>query len=138
MESNTLQAQQYIANQELRMESHTEHPDPLKTAMFVRLLRQRWFLLLCVGLVACSGVFLAARHFGAKQNSSLLLPSAVYYHRVKKGMTLEAVETACGRPEYAQQKNEISDEAEAWFYSASDGSIEILFEEGKVKKISRD
>ena len=138
MEGDTLQAQRYIANQELRMNLLSEVSEPSKTPLIARLLRKRWFLLLCVGLVACIGVFLAIRHLQTKQNPSQLLPSAVYYHRVKKGMTLEAVEAACGRPEYAQQKNEISDEAEAWFYSASDGSIEILFEEGKVKTISRD
>ena len=87
--------------------------------------------------LACA-LFMAVRHFSKPRDKDALLPSAVYYHRVKKGMSQEEVENTCGRPEYAQQKNELGDEVESWFYSASDGSIEVYFDEGKVKKISRE
>ena len=53
-------------------------------------------------------------------------------------MTQEAVERSCGRPEYAQQMSHLGDDAEAWYYSASDGQIQIDFDNGVVKSINRE
>lgn len=97
------------------------------------------FCLLFLGLSGMtSGLFFARKHFNGTASKCRLLPAAVYYHRVKKGMPQEAVEHSCGRPEYVEQMNAPGDEAEAWFYSASDGQIQIDFDNGKVHKIHRD
>ncbi len=121
------------------MLEQSDTPEPRKTTRIVRPAKKTLLLLLAgVLLLANVALIVAAHYLRQPTDRSRFLPSAVYYHRVKRGMTQEEVENACGRPEYAQQKNELGDEAESWYYTASDGAIEIFFDEGKVKLISRE
>ena len=118
---------------------HPNLPRPAKSfPKSFRLSKKVSLYLLAGSLSIVSGLFIATNRLHAPVSKSQLLPSAVYYHRVKKGMTQEEVESSCGRPEYAQQMSNLGDDAEAWYYSASDGQVQIDFDNGVVKYISRE
>ena len=115
-----------------------ETPEPPKSVQPFRLSKHALLYLLVGCLSIVIGLFIAIKRSQIPVPKYLLLPSAVYYHRVKRGMTQEAVERVCGRPEYAQQMSNLGDEAEAWYYSASDGQIQIDFDNGVVRTINRE
>ena len=99
--------------------------------------RRVLLLSLLAGLLGGFVLFVVVQRSRQTHYKGEYLPSVVYYHRVKKGMTQDEVENSCGRPEYAQQMNNLGDEAESWFYTASDGAVQVVFDEGKVRNINR-